>query len=376
MMKFFRFVYSFKMTIAWIFALLAVIVIGSLFKGQSFMFTGIAEATETVVSVQNSVNVIKIHVTPGEEVKPGDTLVELDRPDLVLRINELTGELDALEGRGNVNTASIDQKVAEVQADYSARRNTIALEIDKLKAQYQQNLELTSKLKSISASGLPSDSNDAMTLRIRGLEKELKVLDESANAQIRVLHGSKGIQKTSSATEAGAIRREMEMLLQEKKDLTIIAKDSWVIASVDAHDGEKVSSFNPILTLARKAPTMVRGYINEKIYTSVGVGDVVEITSQVNGQKIPGKIVGMSSRIVPFPVRLLKTPEMPMYGREVMIRLPQDNGLLLGEKVSIAEMPGWKKLLNGDKQQVKANGKVITTAQLESAAQEFGENSK
>lgn len=376
MMKFFRFVYSFKMTIAWIFALLAVIVIGSLFKGQSFMFTGIAEATETVVSVQNSVNVIKIHVTPGEEVKPGDTLVELDRPDLVLRINELTGELDALEGRGNVNTASIDQKVAEVQADYSARRNTIALEIDKLKAQYQQNLELTSKLKSISASGLPSDSNDAMTLRIRGLEKELKVLDESANAQIRVLHGSKGIQKTSSATEAGAIRREMEMLLQEKKDLTIIAKDSWVIASVDAHDGEKVSSFNPILTLARKAPTMVRGYINEKIYTSVGVGDMVEITSQVNGQKIPGKIVGMSSRIVPFPVRLLKTPEMPMYGREVMIRLPQDNGLLLGEKVSIAEMPGWKKLLNGDKQQVKANGKVITTAQLESAAQEFGENSK
>ena len=376
MMKFIRFVYSFKMTIAWILALLAVVVIGSLFKGQSFMFTGIAEATETVVSVQNSVNVIKIHVMPGEEVKSGDTLVELDRPDLVLRINELTGELDALEGRGNVNTASIDQKVAEVQADYSARRNTIVLEIDKLKAQYQQNLELTSKLKSISASGLPSDSNDAMTLRIRGLEKELNVLDESANAQIRVLHGSKGIQKTSSATEASAIRREMDMLLQEKKDLTIIAKDSWVIASVDAHDGEKVSSFNPILTLARKSPTMVRGYINEKIYTSVGVGDMVEITSQVNGQKIPGKIVGMSSRIVPFPVRLLKAPEMPMYGREVMIRLPQDNGLLLGEKVSIAEMPGWKKLLNGDKQQVKANGKVITTAQLESAAQEFGENSK
>jgi len=376
MMKFIRFVYSFKMTIAWILALLAVVVIGTLFKGQSFMFTGIAEATETIVSVQNSVNVIKIHVTPGEEVKPGDTLVELDRPDLVLRINELTGELDALEGRGNVNTASIDQKVAEVQADYSARRNTIVLEIDKLKAQYQQNLELTSKLKSISASGLPSDSNDAMTLRIRGLEKELKVLDESANAQIRVLHGSKGIQKTSSATEASAIRREMDMLLQEKKDLTIIAKDSWVIASVDAHDGEKVSSFNPVLTLARKSPTMVRGYINEKIYTSVGVGDMVEITSQVNGQKIPGKIVGMSSRIVPFPVRLLKTPEMPMYGREVMIRLPQDNDLLLGEKVSIAEMPGWKKLLHGDKQQVKANGKVITTAQLESAAQEFGENSK
>ena len=376
MMKFIRFVYSFKMTIAWILALLAVVVIGALFKGQSFMFTGIAEATETVVSVQNSVNVIKIHVMPGEEVKSGDTLVELDRPDLVLRINELTGELDALEGRGNVNTASIDQKVSEVQADYSARRNTIVLEIDKLKAQYQQNLELTSKLKSISASGLPSDSNDAMTLRIRGLEKELNVLDESANAQIRVLHGSKGIQKTSSATEASAIRREMDMLLQEKKDLTIIAKDSWVIASVDAHDGEKVSSFNPILTLARKSPTMVRGYINEKIYTSVSVGDMVEITSQVNGQKIPGKIVGMSSRIVPFPVRLLKAPEMPMYGREVMIRLPQDNGLLLGEKVSIAEMPGWKKLLNGDKQQVKANGKVITTAQLESAAQEFGENSK
>lgn len=40
MMKFIRFVYSFKMTIAWILALLAVVVIGALFQGAELYVHG------------------------------------------------------------------------------------------------------------------------------------------------------------------------------------------------------------------------------------------------------------------------------------------------------------------------------------------------
>jgi HlyD family secretion protein len=37
--------------------------------------------------------------------------------------------------------------------------------------------------------------------------------------------------------------------------------------------------------------------------------------------------------------------DMPLYGREVMIRVPDENNLLLGEKVVIAEKSKMPKIL-------------------------------
>lgn len=338
-----------KLFFAWILSIVGIVALGFLYQGTSVMFSGIAEATETTVSVQSAVEVVKMHVVVGQEIKDGDTLVELSRGDLVLRMNEVKRELDALEGRGSINTATIDQKVAEVQADLATKKNMILFEIEKLKSEYQKNLEMASKLKSLSSSVVAkADSNDAMKMRIRNLEQELKMVEANASAQIGILRGSKGLQRTSSASEAEALRRELELLQKEQDDLVITSKGSWVVASVNVRDGEKVSSFSPIITLTRKSPSLVRGYIHEKMYKRVGVGTTVTIISQADGKKLEGEIIGLSSRIVEFPIRLRKIPESVIYGREVIIRIPEDNALLLGEMVSISEVPVIKKILQHD----------------------------
>lgn len=126
---------SHKMLIAWILAVVSIVLLGYFFHGQNVVFSGIAEAAETTISMPEAVEVVKIHVIPGEEVHPGDTLVELRRPHLALRMNELKRQLDVSEGRGNLNSADIDQKVAEIQSDLNLKRNTILLEIDKLTTQ-------------------------------------------------------------------------------------------------------------------------------------------------------------------------------------------------------------------------------------------------
>lgn len=326
---------SHKMLVAWILAVASIVLLGYFFHGQSVVFSGIAEAAETTVSMPEAVEVVKIHVIPGEEVHVGDTLVELRRPDLALRINELNRQLDALEGRGNLNSADIDQKVASIQSELNMKRNTIQLEIDKLSTQYEQNRELSSKLKSI-AGEIKADSGSGILLSIRNLKKELRVAEANAASQIKLLRGSKGLAKMSGKAEAEALRREISMLEKEQDELTIIAKETWVVGTVAVRDGEKVSSFNPIVSLTHKAVSLVRGYINEKIYTKIRVGDEIEVLSG-SGERMEGSVIGMSSRIVPFPLRLLKMADMPLYGREVMIRIPENNGLLLGEKVSIAE---------------------------------------
>jgi hypothetical protein len=56
---------------------------------------------------------------------------------------------------------------------------------------------------------------------------------------------------------------------------------------------------------------------------------------------VQGEVVGIGTRIVEYPVRLRKVPEVQMWGREVNIRIPPNSGFLLGEKVVISfEKPG------------------------------------
>lgn len=334
-----------KMGCAWILSVAAIVSFSYVTKGSDVLFSGIAEASATTISVPSAVEIIKLHVEVGEEVKDGDTLIELSRPDLALRINEVKRELDALEGRGNVSMASVDQKVAEIQADLDTRRNTLRFEIQKMETEYKQNLAIAKRLKSLSGEG-PSSENDAMASRIQSMKKELSVLEANAATQIKLLRGSKGKQAQSNASEAKILHDELARLEQEMKEQTILAKGEWVVATVLARDGEKVSSFNPIMTLTRKEPSQVRGYLHENLHNKIQVGAEVEVTSLGQHAKVRGKIIGMSSQIVPFPLRLLKSPDLPLYGREVNVAIPENSGFLLGEKVSISELPDWKNLLN------------------------------
>ena len=146
------------------------------------------------------------------------------------------------------------------------------------------------------------------------------------------------LQKTTGKSEAENLKKELEELQKQQEELIQIAKENWVVGDVNVRDGEKVSSFAPIVTLTHKRPTLVRGYINEQIYQNMNVGEAVKVTTLAGtGKAVIGEVVGLSSRIVAFPTRMWKMPEMPVYGREVTIKISEDNPFLLGEMVTITE---------------------------------------
>ena len=273
------YVYTHKLSIAWVACVVFAVMLGFIYQGKAAMFRGIAESSETIISLPSPTEIVKIYVVPGQEVKPGDTIVVINRPDLTLRVAELTRELDALEGRSNLSSAEIDQKVAEVKANLESRRLTLLAEIRNLEAEYESNKAISAKLKSLSNSKSKADGNDAMAMRIKSLKNELAVATRSANEQIALLRGSNKLQKSSGKTEAANIRKELAELRKQQKELTQIAKENWVVGDVNVRDGEKVSSFAPIVTLAHKSPTLIRGYINEQIYENTNLGEAVKVTS-------------------------------------------------------------------------------------------------
>ena len=192
-------VYKHKLIFAWILSVVAVIILGFMYAGKASMFQGIAEASENTISLPSPTEVIKVHVIPGQSIHAGDTIVELNRPDLVLRISELTRELDAIEGRSNLSSAEIEQKVAEVKAVLSSRSLSLKSEIRNLETEYQRNKEIASKLKSLKGAA-QNEGADGMVLRIKSLKNELAALQANANEQIKLLKSSGRLQKSAGKT--------------------------------------------------------------------------------------------------------------------------------------------------------------------------------
>jgi len=325
-----------KTTLIWGCGVLTLVGLSIFYRGETSMFYGIAEASETVVSSESAVEVLAISVLPGQQVHVGDTLIRLRRSDLELRISELSRELEGVTGKTTVNSSELDSRVAEVKAGLAIRRNQLQFEIKRILDERERNREMTSHLQSLPQNIIGADSNDAFLLKAHALERELQSAESSATQQISLLHGSQGLQRISGKVEHTTITQELDMLRTEQKKLIILATQEAVVGSVNCHVGEKVSPFTPLMTLSAHSPTVVRGYIHEKVYNRVALGNQVDVVSAgERGATVRGEVVGVGSRIVEFPERLRKIPSLIIWGREVMIRIPSDNPFLLGEMVSV-----------------------------------------
>lgn len=245
----------------WATALATVIVLNASTK-NALTFVGVTESKEVNINSRNSVVIQKVHVLPGQFVKKGQLLIELERPDLTRQINE------------------VEHKLKEAVS------------------QYKVNEKLNNELNSIKSSlGKDSKEEDPISIQIKSLELELKHLQ------------------------------------QGKEGLYIFAQFDGHIGEVNFKQGESVSPFESIATIHKTTPSLVRGYIHEKNLSEVGINKKVIITSSSRKKKFASAVTSVGTRIVELPERFKRNPNEKVWGREVIVKIPEDNGFLLGEKV-------------------------------------------
>lgn len=323
---------------AWVVVLFITIAISFVYHQESTSFSGIAETREIVVNSESPVDIRRINVTEGQTVEKGALLVELSSPELVLKINHLEHQLDELKAQKGVDKTEIQSRIRQLQAEKTAKENEITSQITELENEYNINRELLSDLKSVPVdrvNGTASDNSPIM-LRIRNLKKELSLSVNSLVVQIELLQKTLDYSNAPVEIQVERLEKELVLLRRENSQLNIYAQISGVIGSVNFKPGEKASPFAPILTLHAKTPSFIKGYIYENAYTKIKMGDKVDVAScNESACKIPGQVVGIGARIVEYPVRLRKHPDFQVWGREVVIRIPENNPLILGEKVSI-----------------------------------------
>jgi multidrug resistance efflux pump len=264
--------------------------------GKITSFYGVVDTLETVVSAELAVEIIRLHVVPGQLVNAGDPLVDLASSELERNIAELRHSLNEARAARLAGDREIQAQVAEYEAQYKLNR---------------------SLLSQVVRGGRDDQAEDAG--------------ESPLGAAIAGLKGMLSREELSTVD----MEAYLSLLLREKEKLTVVAPGPGVIGTVHRRAGEKVKAFESVLTLYTGAPTTVRGYIHESAHGEVQNGHIVAVRSLASKYQVVGEVIGIGHRIVEYPVRLRKRADIQMWGREVIIRIPDSNSFLLGEKVMI-----------------------------------------
>jgi multidrug resistance efflux pump len=328
-------------------AIMVLGIITMILRRESSSFYGIADAQEIIVNDEFAVEIQKIHIVQGQRVTAGDTLIEVKRPELDLKIAEISRQLSELQTQKSAHVNLSRSEVLQHKSEQEALVNNLRSQISELEAQMETNQKLVSELRSIKKGNTGGEENTGMAnpvaIKIQQLKKSLEMALDTSNISMGRLNNELSYEGEPLAERVKGLKNELTMLLEEKKESCKIAPISGLIGSVNFKAGEKVSPFTPICSLHTESPSYIRGYIHENVYSQVAVGQKVRVSSLANKHtEVAGEVIGVGSRIVEYPVRLRKNPEMMMWGRDITIKIPEANNFLLGEKVmiSIIDMPG------------------------------------
>jgi len=333
-----------KIFFIWLIIIVVIIFISLNGKREITSFYGIADTKEIIINSENSVNIKDIFVLAGQKVKKGQKIVELTRTDLALRINEITHSIKTLKIESkydrNTNLAQIDQ----YKSLMATVENEIGYQIEELEAMKSTNKRLSKNISTLdnsksknSKSKVETDiSEDPLQIKLEGLRNDLKLKTNYYQLMIDEVTNRLNTPEKAIQSRLLSLEQELMLLQQESDKLIIYSEITGLVGSVNFKKGENVSAFAPIVTLHVKSPSYIKGYIHEDVYNNISLNEKVEIFS-VSDKKnsIRGKIIGVGSRIVEYPVRLRKRAEIQIWGREVMIEIPKKNQFLLGEKVLI-----------------------------------------
>lgn len=320
-------------------ALIAMLVLGFFSMVERTQFLGIADSKEIVINSESPVEIEKVYVLEGQSVDQGQLLVQLKNPELTLKINQISHQLDQYRAQNDVDKNELQSALTRLEAEKKALIDETNYQIQELKNEYDLNMTLASRLQSISAKSLINNTNKADHPTLQRIERlKLELASAIQVYDVRIELQTKAIAEADKpvSIQINKLEKELSMLGAENEKLAKYAPISGMIGSVNYKAGEKVSPFAPVMTLHTKTPSIVKGYLREDEFSKVRVDDQLTIQSTADTQnQVRGTVVGVGARIVEYPIRLQKHQGMKGWGREITIRIPENNNLILGEKVLV-----------------------------------------
>jgi multidrug resistance efflux pump len=304
------------------------------FNQTSAFFYGFAENKDTELSHDKPVLVSKILVTPGQTVTKGELLMEVKQDAIDLKIDNASTDLVQLEIENRQQQQQLLDRISQLKLRRSTKVAELEAEIQRLESTLEYNKKLLEDLQSVEVT-IDSTANPSL-MKINSLRQQIQLVTEPIDLEVAQLQNELRALRTPTRVLEQKIQSQIDYYKREQQKLAILAPADGIIGNVYCKEGENISSFSTLINFYERNPTLVKGYVHESLILKVQEGDSLIVSSILYPeQTIDGVVIGLGSRIVEIPERLRKMPEIKSYGREVLIRIPQQNPFLQKEKVML-----------------------------------------
>lgn len=320
----------------WVIAIATIILLGGLLKLESTHFFGIADDHEQTISFSYPVEIVQTYAVEGAEVKQGTRILEVRRRDLITKLDIIDDQIQALKTTADVEIASKRAQLEGLKAQQAAELAVIDSQIKNLLSEQHMNKKL---VEEISGSKSSANARSPLVTKIRGLREQRGHIEISLAAQITNLENQLNASLLPSDSKLAELMDRKLEFQRQVTDLKVSAKFNGRVGSINYKPGEIVAPYQPILTVHGLSPQYIKGYIHENVFNEVALGQKVWVQSNTNSnnnEPIQAVVESLGSRIVEYPVRLKKNLMVSAWGREAVIRLTEENKLLLGEKVIVS----------------------------------------
>jgi multidrug resistance efflux pump len=305
---------------------------GRYFKGSGNSSVGITQSKQYKINSEKSSLVRAVAVVPGQQVKSGDLLVELTNQELEIELDKLTNRIAVLKSEQAEKAKRADSKVAYIKAESGIAIEELDADIAEIKSELKMNQDLTSKFTAVDTSG---NSQQPQQQKITSLDQQKSKHRQAMDIKIRDVLQEANTEQIQLINQIRLLERELELMKQEKKNLSKYAPSDGVIENIYVKEGEQVEAFTSLMSINPVRPTTVIAYLVGKRSDLFSIGAEVSVSSYDHlSAVVKGKVIGFGS-VNELPQILQKSTAVKAFGREVFIEIAPENNLANGEKVLI-----------------------------------------
>lgn len=270
-------------------------------KEKEYDATGTFEATETIISAEQSGTLLSFDINEGDEITRGLEIGLIDTTQTWLRIQQLRATKDVYQS----------QK-PDMAKQIAATRQQLA------KAQTEQR-----RYEELVADGA------APAKLLDDARSQVEVLRRQLDAKISTLNTStQSLDRQMAATEV-----QVTQLLDQLSKCHIKAAVSGTVLEKYVERGEFVSAGKPLLKVAETKTMFLRAYLTSAQLQSVKTGQKVKVFADYGGgerKEYQGTITWISSRSEFTPKTILTDDERADLVYAVKVAIENDGYAKIG----------------------------------------------
>ncbi len=325
----------------WLIIMLILLTVSFHYKSAADAIVAQVDPQRIAISYEKAVMLKSIRVIPGQDVRAGDTLLEVDRPDLLLDIEQSENKLKSLRIDRQKTLDEYNNRILSSEIDMHSKLFDIDQQISLVESRISSNKKLLQDLATLeNENGITIDSLAGNNeIKLKRLKEEKAGNEKAYLAKLSKIEQEKISSLELIDNNISIHEMELSLLQGEKNSLIKVSPVNGTVGNVYSEIDELIKPYTTIISIYKAKPTVIKAYISERHRQEVSIGDKVLVESSNREYSIEGEIFEVGSRVTDFPQRLLEN-KLVLFGQEIFISIPENNKFLNGEKVYVKLKPG------------------------------------